>query len=147
MNLFYKKPIIPPVGPPLILRLPAPEVQQKEALVIREVPPSIPPQINRKIVTIKAPRVPPPPRKLVVEKPQPVIEKPQSIIIERWLAPKQQARKVIFDESTRATVNKYGPIKNEIIEYEAPNVIVNKEFKELGVTRMDPNEVITNTYI
>lgn len=97
--------------------------------------------IGRKIVKILGPKVPPPPRKLIIERPPPMAEKAQSIIIERWLAPKLQPRRVIFEGVAQTTLTKHAPIRNEIIEYEAPKVTINKEFKDLGVTRMDPNEV------
>ena len=65
----------------------------------------------------------------------------QSIIIERWLAPKIPPRRVIIEGSTHIN-QQHAPVRNEIHVCEAPNVITNKQFKDLGVSRVDPNEVI-----
>ena len=48
-----------------------------------------------------------------------------------------------MEEST--AVSNYAAVRNEIHVCEAPNVVYKKEFKDLGVTRMDPNEVPTKT--
>lgn len=101
----------------------------------------MPVSIGRKIVKILAPKIPPPPRKLIVERPPPAVAKAQSIIIERWLAPKQQARRVVFDGVAHSQFTGHAPVRNEIIEYDAPTVHVEKVFKDLGVTRMNPDEV------
>lgn len=132
--------MIPPPAPPIVIRKPAPHVEQKEALIIREAPPKMPLPIGRKIIKILAPKVPPPPRKVIVEQPPAVADKAQAIIIERWLAPKIQPRRVIFEGTTQHHVQ-HPPVRNEIHVCEAPNVIVNKQFKDLGVARMDPQEV------
>ena len=72
----------------------------------------------------------------------PTFEKAQPIIIERWLAPKIPPRRVIFEGSTHTQTQRNAPVRNEIHVCEAPNVITNKQFKDLGVSRVDPNEVI-----
>lgn len=68
-------------------------------------------------------------------------EQTQPIVIERWLAPKQQPRRVIFQGVLNAEPVRAEPVRNEIIQYEAPKVIVSQEVKDGGVVRMDPNEV------
>lgn len=100
----------------------------------------MPTPIGRKIIKILAPKVAPPPRKVIIEKPPAIADKAQSIIIERWLAPKVQPRRVVFDGTMHHQVH-HAPVRNEIHECEAPRVIINKQFKDLGVARMDPNEV------
>lgn len=132
-------PVVPPPAPPIVIKTAAPIIQQKEPLVYREAPPKMPIAIGRKIIKILAPKVPPPPRKVIIQKPPPVADRAQPIIIERWLAPKIQPRRVIFDGVVHHNVQ-HQPVRNEIHECEAPRVIVNKQFKDLGVARMDPNE-------
>lgn len=137
-----KKPVIPPPAPPIVIR----EVNQTaskylEPKVIREVPPKLPPPEPRKIIKILPAKVPPPPRKIIVEKMPAIDEQTQPIIIERWLAPKRPPRRVIFDGVLNAEPVRSEPVRNEIIQYEAPRVLVSQEVKEAGVVRMDPNEV------
>lgn len=142
-----KAPFIPPPAPPVIIRQSAPQIAQQEALVIREAPPKISTSdIGRKIVKIAAPRIPPPARKLIVEKLPAIANQAQSIIIERWLAPKQQARRIVYQGGEMTKFTGYPPIKNEIIEYDAPKVTINKQFKNLGVTKMNPEEVRTQLF-
>lgn len=117
--------------------------EEKEVLIYREEPPPMPTNVERKIVKVLAPKIAPPPRVLIVERPPPAVAaKSQSILIERWLAPKQQERRVIFEGSQiNALFTGHPLIRNQIIEYDAPKTIVNKHFTDLGVTRMNPDEV------
>lgn len=110
--------------------------------MIREAPPRIPPPLEPKIVKLAAQKFSPPPRKLIIERPaSSVVEKTQPIIIERWLAPKMSPRRVVFDG---VAFKGHDPVRNEIheYEYESPNLVIEKKFVNLGVSRMDPNEVL-----
>jgi len=49
-----------------------------------------------KLITIHGQKLPPPPRKVVIERLAPLPNKPQSVLIERWLPYTQTKRKVIF---------------------------------------------------
>ncbi len=69
---------------------------------------------------------------------QPV--KPQSIIVERWLPFKQQKRRVVYQRPAPEPV--YEKVKNVIIQWDPPKVVVNREFKDLGIVRADPDEYI-----
>ena len=109
--------------------------------MIRELPPKIPQPEPRKIIKILPAKVAPPPRKIVVEKMPLIDEQTQPIVIERWLAPKRQPRRVIFQGVLNAEPVRAEPVRNEIIQYEAPKVVVSQEVKDGGVVRMDPNEV------
>lgn len=140
IDIALKKPIIPPKAPPIVVRQMTPVLGRKDPIVIREMPPKIPPPAPAKIIKILPPIVPPPPRKLIVEKMPPIDDAPP-IIIERWLAPKQQPRRVVFDGVINAQQFKHEPVTNEIIEYEAPKMALSREIKDVGVVRMDPNEV------
>lgn len=57
-----------PPAPPLILRQQPPRPVTPEPLVIRECPPAPPCQIGKKIITISGKRLPPPPRKVIIER-------------------------------------------------------------------------------
>ena len=65
--------------------------------------------------------MPPPPRKVIIERLAPIPPKPQSVIIERWLPYSQVKRRVIFNK-----LNEKEPIivkpKNIIVQWEAPQV-------------------------
>ena len=81
--------------------------------------------------------MPPPPRKVVIERLPQMPQKPQSIIIERWLPYQENLkRKVIFQKIAS------DPIvikpKNVIVQWEEPEVIIKQEIKYLGVIRADP---------
>jgi hypothetical protein len=136
--------IVAPPAPPLILRQQPSRPETPPPLVIREKPPTPPNPIGQKIITIAGKQLPPPPRKVVIERLPPIPIKPQSVIIERWLPYKLQKRKVIFlrakpaCETAHMAENKQP--KNLIIQWEPPTVRVRKEFKDLGVFRANPNE-------
>ena len=91
-----------------------------EPLVIREAPPQAPAPVGRKLITISGKqltattkflflliyiqtnlilsgrRLPPPPRKVVIERMAPLPSKPQSVLVERWLPYQETKRRVIF---------------------------------------------------
>ena len=86
-------------------------------------------------------RLPPPARKLVIERLPQVPPKPQNIVIERWLPYAQSKRQVIFKKAEiSATDHQKDQTRNLIIEWQAPEVIVRKEVKYLGVASADPRE-------
>jgi hypothetical protein len=91
-----------PPAPPIILRQAPPRPATPEPLVLREAPPQPPAQVGRKVITISGKRLPPPPRKVVIERLAPLPSKPQSVIVERWLPYGQVKRRVIFQRSNVA---------------------------------------------
>ncbi len=76
------------------------------------------------MITISGKRVPPPPRKVIIERLAPIPPKPQSVIIERWLPYSQVKRRVVFNKQC----NEKEPIvvkpKNIIVQWEAPQVLI-----------------------
>lgn len=124
-------------APPLIIRQQPARPSTPEPLVIREVPPKQPELVGKKIITISGKKLPPPPRKLIIERLAPLPKKPQSIIIERWLPYSQAKRKVIFQKANNPVVK--NP-KNLIVQWESPKVIIKKDVKYLGVVRANPVE-------
>ena len=60
--------ILPPPAPPLVIRQQPTRAYTPEPLVIREMPPKEPAPIGRKLITITGKRLPPPPRKVVIER-------------------------------------------------------------------------------
>jgi len=71
----------------------------------------------------------------------PLPSKPQSIIIERWLPYIGQKRRVIFQKNTDPDPVVVKP-RNIIVQWEAPQVTIKKEFKDLGVIRANPVEYV-----
>jgi hypothetical protein len=124
-------------APPLIIRQQPPRPATPEPLVIREAPPQPPNEVGRRVITISGKRLPPPPRKVVIERLAPLPSKPQSVIIERWLPYAQTKRRVIFKKSDQNDPVVVKP-KNVIIQWEAPYVTIKKEFKYLGIIRANP---------
>jgi len=127
-------------APPIIIRQEPDRIPTPEPLVIREMPPRPPRNIETKRITISGKRVPPP-RKVIIERLPSEPVKPQSVVIERWLPYKQNRRRVVFNKLTDGLEEK-NQIKNLVIEWEAPEILVKKVVKYLGVVRTSPDEYI-----
>ena len=84
--------------------------------------------------------LPPPPRKLIIEKFPQLPQPPQDIIVERWLGYGPRIRRVVFHPTPR---NQAPVLKNVIVEWESPKVALNRQFNNLGVTLTNPDEYIT----
>ena len=136
-------PIIPKPAPPLIMRQEPPRPHTPAPLIIREIPPTAPQNcVESKIIKLPSMRrLPPPPRKVIVERLPPLPIAPQAIIIERWLPYKRQQRRVIYSKF-EGPDPEYKKEKNIIIQWDPPEIKLEKEFKELGVLKMDPLEYI-----
>ena len=87
-------------------------------------------------------KIPPPPRKVIIERLPQLPPKPQSIIIERWLPYKQLKRKVIFSRTDPNNIElpDSAKPKNIIVQWDQPKVEIKKEFKDLGIVRANPIE-------
>lgn len=109
--------------------------------MIREAPPQPPAQVCRKVITIGGKRIPPPPRKVVIERLPALPCKPQSVLIERWLPYAQQKRRVIF-QGPQCQCPVVCPPKNVVVQWESPKAKVKKEVKYLGVIRANPAEYV-----
>ena len=130
--------MLAPPAPPLVIRQQPPRPATPEPLIVREIPPPLPPAVGRKIITISGKKLPPPPRKVVVERLAPIPSKPQAIITERWLPYQQQKRRVIYNPPPPDPV--YCKPRNVIVQWSPPEVIVTREVKFLGIVRADPTE-------
>ncbi len=152
---YLRPPTLPPPGdilikqeantlakpaPPLIIRQQPPRPCTPEPLVVREKPPKLPSLVGRKVITIGGKRLPPPPRKVIVERLPPVPAKPQAVITERWLPFTKPKRRVIYQKPPADPV--YCTPKNVIITWEPPNVTIEKKIKFLGVVTANPDEYI-----
>lgn len=71
----------------------------------------------------------------------PLPNKPQSIIIERWLPYKKVKRRVIFARSSDTGSFSPKP-KNIIVQWQTPQVRIQKEFKDLGIVKANPLEYV-----
>lgn len=133
-----------PPAPPLIIRQQpkVPRAKTPEPLVIREKPPQAPPVLPAKLITISGKRLPPPPRKVIIERMAPLPPKPQSVLVERWLPFPRQKRKVIYQRMGSDDDETIAKIKNTIVEWSQAEVDIKKRFKFAGVTRVDPLEYV-----
>ena len=136
-----RKNKIIPAAPPLVIRQVPARPLTPEPLVMREVPPQQPTLIGRKFIQISGKRLPPPPRKVVIERVAPLPSKPQSVIIERWIPYQPTKRRVIFQKSNQVDPVVVKP-RNVIVQWDTPNVVVKKEFKYLGIIRVNPAEYV-----
>ena len=116
---------------------PRPDTPPAAPLVFREAPPPKPKPLPTKIIHIPGRVLPPPPRKVIVERKPSLPAKPQDILIERWLAYKQPVRNVRYEQEPNI-VPLPAP-KNEIIQWDTPELIVKKNFAFLGVEKADPS--------
>jgi hypothetical protein len=141
MNSNLKVNSVIPPAPPLILRQQPARPCTPEPLVIREAPPEPPQRIGKKVITISGKRVPPPPRKVIIERLAPLPNKPQSVLVERWLPYDKVKRRVIFQRCEEQEPRVIKP-RNVIVQWESPKAHIEKEFKYLGVVKANPTEYI-----
>jgi hypothetical protein len=132
--------ILTPPAPPLVIRQQPARPETPEPLVVREAPPPAPEPVGRKLVTISGKRLPPPPRKVVIERLAALPTKPQSVLIERWLPYAEVKRRVLFQAAPPDPV--IVKPRNVVVQWEAPEVVVRKEYKYLGVVRANPAEYV-----
>ena len=137
--------VLTPPAPPLIVRQQPARPETPEPLVVREAPPEPPRQVGRKLISIAGRRLPPPPRKVVIERLAQLPAKPQSVLIERWLPYSQVKRRVVFQRAPADPIA-VRP-RNVIIQWEAPSVIVRKEIKYLGTILCLKNLFYRDHYI
>lgn len=128
-------------APPLIIRQVPARVETPEPLVVREAPPQPPKPLGIKKIAISGKRLPPPPRKVVIERLAPLPAKPQNAIVERWLPYPELKRRVIFNKAPEVKAEVAKP-KNVIVQWQTPRVNVRKEVKYLGVIRANPAEYV-----
>ena len=133
---------VTPPAPPLVIRQVPARAATPEPLVVREAPPQAPKPVGPKVITIGGKRLPPPPRKVVIERLAPLPSKPQSVIIERWLPYTQGKRRVIFQKAQGSDPVTVKP-RNVVVQWEAPSVVIKKEYKYLGVIRANPAEYVS----
>ena len=67
-----------------------------QAIMVRERPPKPPTPIAPIAIVIPGKVIPPPPRKVIVERLPQLPPKPREIIIERWLGYQRRARRVNY---------------------------------------------------
>jgi hypothetical protein len=96
--------------------------------VIREAPPLPPTQVCQKVITISGMQLPPPPRKVVIERLAPMPVKPQGVLVERWLPFAEQKRRVIFNRPCCPEPQVMQP-RNVIVQWEAPTVNIRQCIK------------------
>ena len=131
-----------PPAPPLVIRQVPPRPETPAPLIVREAPPRPPASVGQKLITISGKRLAPPPRKVVIERLAPLPSKPQAIMVERWLPYSERKRRVIFQKNQVPDPVIPKP-KNVIVQWEAPEVQIKTNFKDLGVIRADPNDYVS----
>ncbi len=132
----YLKPPTPPVEDIIIDEVPAPtrelppiiirqdqrySQEEPREVYYREAPPEAPKKLEPVVVRIPGKKLPPPPRKVIIEILPKIPTKPQPIILERWLTPKPVKRRVVYE---KGSVNK----NEEEVNSKKPEVIINKKY-------------------
>jgi len=136
INQLPHKQVAP--APALIVRQAPPKPVTPPPVVIREAPPHPPCPIPGRSVTVPGRTLPPPARKVVVERLPPLPAKPQQVFIERWLPFPQQTQRVVY-KPAEAICGVPDP-KNVVIQWESPDVVIRKECKFLGIVEADPQQ-------
>jgi hypothetical protein len=128
-----------PVAPRLIRQKP-PLPVKPAPLVVRERPPLAPAPIAPEHHVIPGKVIPPPPRKVVIERLPQLPQPPQDIIVERWLEYGPRARRVVFRPAPRL-IPAPAP-KNVLIQWDSPNVALNRQFRNLGIAAASPAQYV-----
>lgn len=126
-------------APPLIIRQVPRRLATPSPLIIREAPPKIPAHVKQVKITISGKRLPPPPRRVIIERLAPLPMKPQPIIIERWLPYREQKRKVVLEKNLKKDPVPVKP-RNMIIQWEQPEIQIRKQVRFLGIINANPAE-------
>jgi hypothetical protein len=127
-----------PDAPPLIINQRPPIPMTPPPVIIRERPPVPPPIEPARIVNRYLPVSPAPPRQVIVERQAPFPEKPPPIIIEKWLPYRTVSERRVIVQHAEPLAPK--PIKrNMIITWDAPQVNLVNNVRELGIVRTDPH--------
>ena len=125
----------PPAAPLHITQKPALPLTPAPILV-RERPPKPPMPIAPRNIVIPGKVIPPPPRKVIVERLPQMPPKPQDIIVERWLGYQRRTRNVNFRPA--APLIPAPAPKNVLIQWDSPDVDVRQAFHFLGVQTVCP---------
>jgi hypothetical protein len=129
-----------PKAPPLIIRQRPAEPLTPEPLVLREQPLEAPRELDRKVITVAGKVLPPPPRRLIIEKLPQLPNKPRPIVIEKWLPCEAQTRTVKFIQAERT--ENWRSEKNLVILWDGLTANVTKELSDLGTVRCSPEEYV-----
>lgn len=127
-----------PKAPPLVIRQRPADPRTPETCVLREQPPQQPFSIEKKVISIAGKLLPPPPRKLVIEKLPQMPARPQAVVIEKWLPFDQQSRNVKFIRAQQTS--QWPSEKNLVIEWDSARAVVNKQLHNLGTVQCDTEE-------
>jgi len=131
------RPPQPPPPPPLRIRQQAPSLPQPPPLVLRERPPVAPASVASQTVVRRLAALPVPPRSVIIERLPAAPPRPRDIIIERWVPYGAQAKRRTIVQRA-AAAQQYAQPRNVIIQYEAPQVRIVRQFQRLGVTQENP---------
>jgi hypothetical protein len=129
----------PPVTPKLIRQNP-PLPIKPAPLIVRERPPLAPAPIPPEHHVIPGKVIPPPPRKVVIERLPQLPQPPQDIVVERWLEYGPRTRRVIFTPAP-PIIPAPAP-KNVLIQWDSPNVALNRQYRNLGITKAIPAQYL-----
>ncbi|CAF0708864.1 unnamed protein product [Brachionus calyciflorus] len=127
-------------APPLVVRQAPPRPADPAPLVIREVPPQPPQRVPDQLVLVPGKVLAPPARKVVVERLPQIPPKPQNVFLEKWLPFKNQKRRVVYQRPEPDCV--LPNPRNLVIQWDAPEVEVNRVVKNLGTQQANPEEYV-----
>jgi hypothetical protein len=118
---------IPPEPPLVIVQKPKPPPIENKPILIRDPLPPLPMTLPEEHLTLPGKYLAPPPRKVILERLPEIPPKPQDIVHEKWLPYEKQQRNVRYVPAP--PVIPALPQKNELIQWEKPEVIVKTNIK------------------
>jgi len=130
----------PDQAPPVVIVQPGKIGCAGDDVVLRERPPRPPAPVAPKRIVIPGRKLPAAPRRVVVERLPDLPGRPGKVTVERWLGYERQRRQVTYEKLQDECPAQVG--RNVIIEWEAPEVEVVREYRCLGVQQADPEDYL-----
>jgi hypothetical protein len=114
---------------------------KQEPIIIRDKPMRKPEPIPEKVIRLPGKVLPPPARQIIVERlPPPPRSPPPDIIYEKWLPYDElPPRRVRYIPAPAQLEPLPPPPRNILIEWEAPDVEITKNYVHLGTETMNPD--------
>ena len=136
ITIVQEQDVQAPAAPALHITQKPPLPATPAPILVRERPPKPPAPIAPRNIVIPGKVIPPPPRKVIVERLPQMPAKPQDIIVERWLGYQRRSRNVNFVPA--APIIPAPAPKNVLIQWDSPDVDVRQAYHFLGVQQADP---------
>ena len=138
--IVQEKDVQTPPLPPQVVRQKPPIPAKPAPVIIREAPPLPPTKLEPEYHVVPGKVLPPPPRKVIVEKLPEMPQPPPDIIVERWLDYPERIRRVIYQPATQNSPPP--PVKNVHIIWDTPAVAIQRQYNILDTVTIHPAQYV-----